>query len=155
MLFSSTVFLFLFLPIVLLLYYISPKQLRNLILLFASLFFYAWGEVTFSILLIASIILNYSVGRLIGKYQDGQKSKLFLIIGIVANLGLLATFKYSGFFIDNINIILGFFQIDLIRSSQISDRKYNWRWEFEEFTSEEYNLTVPDSVSFKMTTNDR
>ena len=118
MIFSSTVFLFLFLPITLALYF-TPKtniSFKNAILLFASLFFYSWGELNYVIVMIASIIANYAIGLLIDSHQN-QKRKLYLAIGIVINLLILGHFKYTNFLIASLNdliFILGFkFSIQL------------------------------------------
>ncbi len=98
MLFSSVTFLFLFLPITLLVYYLVPKRFKNLALLVASLFFYAWGEPVYVILMILSIAFNYACGREITKKQDDRKAaRTTLIIAIVVNIGLLGVFKYTGF----------------------------------------------------------
>ena len=105
MVFSSLVFIWLFLPVVLSLYYISHEKYRNLLLLIASLFFYAWGEPIYILVMIVSILANYVCGRFIGSGQ--VKNKTALVIGIIINLGLLGVFKYSGFVIENINALTG------------------------------------------------
>ncbi len=105
MLFSSGLFLFLFLPITLLLFYISPKALKNSILLFASLVFYAWGGVSYTVILIGSILMNFLFGIAINK-AEGKKEKWILGIGVSLNLSLLILYKYSGFFIHNLNRVL-------------------------------------------------
>lgn len=94
MVFSSLFFLFLFLPIVLLGYYITKDKYKNYILLIASLFFYAWGEPKYVFLMIFSIICNYYFGI---KVNDSSKKKIWLIISIIFNIGLLITFKYADF----------------------------------------------------------
>ena len=101
MVFSSMIFLWLFLPIVLLLYFISNNKMKNIILLLASLIFYAWGEPKYIILMIVSIIINYFFGLLINEYR--KKDKLFLIFAIIVNLGLLGYFKYFNFCANNLN----------------------------------------------------
>ena len=110
MVFSSPLFLFGFLPITLLVYYSSPRLIKNIILLLTSLTFYAWGEVFYLGVMLASIVSNYIFGRLIcisQKIPHHKKfSKLYLLLGIIVNIGLLVTFKYSNFFVDNINIYL-------------------------------------------------
>lgn len=107
MVFSSLLFLFIFLPMFLMIYFISPKKGRNLILLIFSLLFYAWGEPIYVLVMIFSILFDYLIGLMIDKYrEDNVKPKIFLIISISTNLGLLAFFKYSNFFIDNINNIV-------------------------------------------------
>jgi alginate O-acetyltransferase complex protein AlgI len=122
-LFSSTIFLFCFLPIVLLLYYVAPKRLKNTVLLISSLLFYAWGEVFYVGVMLVSILTNYITGLLIGKSLVSTKSKkwprLFLIIGLIVNIGLLFSFKYANFFADNLNVLLSFFDIKLIQLEPI------------------------------------
>ncbi|MBQ4248268.1 MAG: MBOAT family protein [Ruminococcus sp.] len=110
MLFSSMVFLFLFLPIVLMLYYASPRKVRNLILFVFSLVFYAWGEPIYVFLMIASTIVAYITGLLADKTKKGRKPwvpKVSLIVAILWNMGLLLFFKYTNFFIENANSISG------------------------------------------------
>ncbi len=104
MVFSNLVFIFLFLPITLLVYFIVKNKWKNYILLLASLFFYAWGEPKYVILMIISIIMNYILGLLIDKYQYNVNfKKTFLILAVIINLLILGVFKYLNFFIDNIN----------------------------------------------------
>ncbi|MTI69276.1 MAG: MBOAT family protein [Firmicutes bacterium] len=105
MVFSSLVFLFNFLPITLLFYYISPDKYKNIILLIASLIFYAWGEPVYIFLMIFSSIVDYIHGLIIEKYRDSKKAKLAVISSIIINLGLLSFFKYYDFFILNINLM--------------------------------------------------
>lgn len=96
MLFPSTVFLFLFLPIVLALYFISPKKLQNVILLIASLFFYAWGEPIYIVAIIGLAFFNFVMGWVIG---IGKKSLVWLILAIILDVGTLVYFKYLIFFL--------------------------------------------------------
>ncbi|NER37289.1 MAG: MBOAT family protein [Oscillatoria sp. SIO1A7] len=105
MVFSSTVFLFLFLPIVLVLYLLVPgTQGRNLLLLAASLFFYAWGESIFVGVMLLSIALNYALGLLLEIPSNKPSDRrAILVIAIALNLGLLAYFKYGNFFVANFN----------------------------------------------------
>ena len=106
MVFSSLIFLFVFLPFTLVIYYLSPKSIRNLILLIVSLIFYAWGEPTYIVIMIFSTVFDYTNGILIGKFRDrkGIKKAVFLN-SIIVNLGILGFFKYYGFLIENINHI--------------------------------------------------
>ncbi len=103
MLFSSTIFLFLFLPIVLLVYHLLPRVFRNGWLLVASLFFYAWGEPKFVILMLTSILINYLFALAVHTYRTRVGVKWIMFSMIVVNLGLLGWFKYSGFFVTSIN----------------------------------------------------
>ena len=106
MVFSNLVFLFLFLPIVLLTYFLSPKPLKNLILLIFSLIFYAWGEPKYVLLMLFSIFINYIFGLLVAKSNSSLKTKRFyLILSVIVNLLILGYYKYYGFLIDNINSI--------------------------------------------------
>ena len=106
MIFSSNVFLFAYLPIVLLLYYIVPRAWRNPVLLLTSLVFYGWGEPIYLFLMIATIALDYYCGLLIGKYDNRPREKKWvLIIGVALNLASLGFFKYAGFFARQFNAI--------------------------------------------------
>ncbi len=108
MVFSSTIFLCVYLPLVLLGYYICPKKGRNLFLLIVSLVFYAWGEPKYVFLMIFSILVNYIFGRLMDKNRGRQKRmKLMLVLSVVIDIGLLSVFKYTDFVITNINAIFG------------------------------------------------
>ena len=106
LIFSSNVFLFAYLPLVLLLYFLSPRKWRNPVLLFTSLVFYGWGEPIYLLLMIATIGLDYGCGLLIGKYRQQPKmQKMVLILGIALNLASLGFFKYAGFFAQQFNAI--------------------------------------------------
>ena len=110
MVFSAPIFLFGFLPIVILFYYLSPKALKNGLLLLASLVFYAWGEVFYVAIMLASIAINYLVGLLIARQQFADKEKqgfLILSLGVALNIALLVSFKYANFIVDNLNVLLG------------------------------------------------
>ncbi|MDY4813016.1 MAG: MBOAT family protein [Ruminococcus sp.] len=111
MLFASTVFIFAFLPTVLLLYYVVLKKFRtaqNILLLVASLLFYAWGEPKYVLIMILSIIVNYLFGLLVDKFRASKtKSRLVIALTVVFNLGVLYIFKYLMFTIENINSITG------------------------------------------------
>jgi len=107
MLFSSIPFLFYFLPLVLLVYFIVPWKLKNAVLLLFSLFFYFWGEPTYTLLMLTSITLSYIAGLLVERFRGKTLSKVFLWIGVGAGLLFLAYFKYADFFISNINALLG------------------------------------------------
>jgi len=110
MVFSSLLFLFRFLPAVLLVYYIAPHRLRNLVLLLFSLAFYAWGEPVYIILMLASVLISYAGGILIDRFQQAEKTKAakaVLIVSTVISLSLLAFFKYSGFAVQTVNHLTG------------------------------------------------
>lgn len=103
MLFSSPLFLFVFLPIVLALYFAIRKELRNYILLAASFVFFAWGGVSYTALLLISIIFNYLIGLKIGKSPGSRRSRVYLTIGVTLNLVFLGIFKYADFIVSNLN----------------------------------------------------
>ena len=106
MLFSSNEFLFAFLPLVLLVYYIAPRAVRNPVLLAVSLFFYGWGEPVYLFLMMATILINYLCGRWIEKVRTAGKSgKTALVWGVVANLAILGYFKYAGFLMNQLKLI--------------------------------------------------
>ena len=107
MLFSSITFLYYFLPIVLLIYFLVPKALKNTVILLSSLVFYAWGEPKYVFLMLITIAVNYFLGIMIEKFRNKPLSKAFVIISIVFSLGLLGYFKYAGFFAENFSRITG------------------------------------------------
>lgn len=104
MVFSSITFLFYFLPIVLAIYYLVPNKCKNIVLLISSFIFYFYGEPTYVLLMLFSIICTYIFGLLINKYK--KHAKLFLILFICISVGLLIYFKYIDFIIQNINLWL-------------------------------------------------
>ena len=111
MIFSSVFFLFVFLPISLILYYLVPWKLKNFVLLAVSLVFYAWGEPIYVFLMLFSILFNYLSGLEIDYYeaQDNQIMKrISFWFTVAVNLGMLGFFKYYGFFLGNLNSILPF-----------------------------------------------
>ena len=107
MLFSSIPFLFYFLPAALLIYFAAPRQLKNAVLLLASLFFYAWGEPKYMLLMLVSIVQGYGFGLLIEKHRGQKASKVFLTLSILVSLGLLGYFKYADFFLSSVNAVTG------------------------------------------------
>lgn len=107
MVFSSIPFLFFFLPIFLIIYYLAPKRFKNFALLLFSLFFYAWGEPIYILLMLFSSVLDYTNGRILEKAQKKGIRKAILIESITLNLLLLGIFKYSDFLISNINSFFG------------------------------------------------
>ena len=110
MVFSSLTFLFLFFPIVIGVYYLCPRALRNLWLLAASLLFYAWGEPVYIRLMVASILFNYLCGLGVAALQKREKkgiAKTLLILCVVGNIGALGVFKYADLLIGTINGIAG------------------------------------------------
>ena len=108
MIFSNIFFLFRFLPLVLLIYYIVPYKYKNGIITIASLIFYSWGEVKYFPIMIASTVVDFFASRTIERNRDNQKVKnICLAISMCFNLGCLLFFKYTDFFIANINNFFG------------------------------------------------
>ncbi len=110
MVFSSLLFLFRFLPAVLLVYYIVPRSLRNLVLLLFSLLFYAWGEPVYILLMLVSILVSYTGGICIDRFRRAGRqraAKISLIISSAASLSLLGFFKYADFAIGTVNTLTG------------------------------------------------
>ena len=110
MLFTSISFLYYFLPIVIVAYFLVPKKLKNLVLFIASILFYFYGEPKYIILMIAEILIAYIGAILINRY----KSKTLLVIVVTIHICLLAIFKYTDFFIENLNNIFGL-KLSLLR----------------------------------------
>lgn len=105
MIFSTILFLWIFLPLTLCGYYVLPKPLRNTWLLVMSLTFYSWGEPKYIILMVISIFMNYFAGLLISNSRKQILKKIWLFIAVLFNLCLLGFFKYYNFFIQNMNAI--------------------------------------------------
>ena len=103
MVFSSPVFLFLFLPITLGVYFLLPKRARNLWLLAASLVFYGWGEPKFLAVMLASIVCNFVLALWIARLADRRRAKLVLALAVTINIGLLVAFKYTDFIVRTLN----------------------------------------------------
>lgn len=108
MIFNSTTFLFLFLPILTIIYFISPKKSKNIILLLASIVFYSWGEPRYIWLICLCIISNYIFGILINKmelYKKYNTKKIILSVAIFSNVGILIYFKYFNSIIETVNLL--------------------------------------------------
>ena len=105
MVFSSLLFLFWFIPIFFAVYYVVPVKWRNVVLFAGSIIFYAWGEPKFLILIFISIIVNYIAGVLMDKTESHKKA--VLVSALVFDFAMLFVFKYTGFFISNINSLFG------------------------------------------------
>ena len=105
MLFSSISFLYYFLPVVLILYFIVPFKCKNLVLLLASLFFYFYGEPIYTLLMLATTVSSYIHGLLIDRFRNTKWSKFFMVSSVVTSLLVLGFFKYTDFFITNVNAI--------------------------------------------------
>ena len=113
MVFSSIDFIFRFLPLFLIGYYIAPKRNKNLILLIGSLIFYAWGDGWYTLLLVLAVFVNFIFGKLIAghgqPFQTEKTRRIMLWVSIAFNFGLLVLFKYTGFIVENLNLLLGIF----------------------------------------------
>lgn len=106
MVFSSLTFIFMFLPVVMLIYYIVPEKVRNLFILLSGLFFYAWGEPIYVFVLILSTLIDYFAGLVMDKFNDSPAvRRCALVASVIMNLSLLGFFKYSAFIVENINNI--------------------------------------------------
>ena len=104
MVFSSLVFLFAYLPLTLVIYYITPRKWRNLFLFFINLVFYGCGEPMLVFLMLFNVLFNYIGGWLVDKYrQDAKKKKLFLVLTCILDIGILAVFKYTGMITETLN----------------------------------------------------
>ncbi|MFL8673826.1 MBOAT family O-acyltransferase [Clostridioides sp. GD02404] len=103
MIFSSLIFLFLFFPLTLICYYLANPKYTNVMLLLASIAFYAWGEPKYIFLMMLSIIANYIFGI---KVSDSKDKKIWVVLSVIYNISILGIFKYSNFFVDNINFLL-------------------------------------------------
>lgn len=115
MIFSSLLFLFLFLPVTLLVYYVVPRRFKNTFLFLISLLFYGWGEPVFVLLMLASILINYLHAYFIQKNRENRAfGKKLVISSVIINLALLAFFKYIGFLGETLNIILPFVNIPVL-----------------------------------------
>lgn len=114
MVFSTLLFLFRFMTITFTVYYLTPRKYKNLVIFIASLIFYSWGEVKYFPLMLASVVVDYTASNLIEKNRDKSKlCKVALWASIIFNLGMLGYFKYTNFFIGNINSLFGA-DIDLL-----------------------------------------
>ena len=108
MVFSSLTFLFLYLPLTLLVYFLAPLKWRNFILLLVSLLFYGWGEPVYIVIMFVSIAIDYTHGLLVEKYRsDDKKARWFVAQSVIFNLALLFFFKYGTFFAENLYALTG------------------------------------------------
>ena len=120
MVFSSIEFIFYFLPVVLLVYYLVPKAAKNIVLLIASLLFYAWGAPNFICIFIASMICNFMITNKMHRTPEGKARKGWLAASLVLNIGILAYFKYMNFFVDNLNALLQLAHHDALNVARIA-----------------------------------
>lgn len=106
MVFSSALFLVFFFPIVLIVYYLTPKSYKNIVLLIFSILFYAWGAPKFIFVLLGTTFIDFHVVKYMDSIANRKKRRLFLLIPLLINVGLLFYFKYANFFIDNMNAMI-------------------------------------------------
>ncbi|HUW31202.1 MAG TPA: MBOAT family O-acyltransferase [Planctomycetota bacterium] len=116
---AAPVFLFLFLPVVLLLGLGLRGRFRNVVLIAGSLVFYLWDEKLFGVLLLASIGINYAIGLGMGRVTDRRAARLLLVLGAVVNLGLLVACKYANFIVANVNGLLGVASIPPVQLARV------------------------------------
>lgn len=119
MVFSSSLFLLYFLPFFLILYFISPYKLRNLLIVIASIFFYSWGGPKYIFIIFFSIIIDFFIAKFIHQ-SKGNKRKMWLTIGISINFGFLVYFKYANFFVENINSGLSFLGFNALSFAKVA-----------------------------------
>lgn len=120
MVFSSVAFLVYFFPIVLLIYFLLPNKLKNLFLLFASVFFYSWGAPLFIFVILLTTTLDFYLVKMMSESANEKRRKMILVLSLSLNLGLLFYFKYCNFFIDNLNHILSTFHFSQIKWMQVA-----------------------------------
>lgn len=141
MLFSSIPFLYYFLPLVLTLYLIAPRRLKNSVLLLSSLVFYAWGEPIYVFLMLATIACGYVLGLLIEKAQNRSIARLFLVLSVGLDVLALGYFKYADFFISNFNAATGL-SIPLLRIALPIGISF-YTFQILSYTIDVYRGTVP------------
>lgn len=109
MVFASLFFLYVFLPLNLILYFLSPNlRVKNAVLVVFSLFFYAWGEPLFVLIMLLTAFLDFCHARFIDAHRGSKAAKVSMIAAVVTDLAILALFKYLGFFVENLNAVLPF-----------------------------------------------
>lgn len=103
MVFSSIIFLFYFLPLFFFIYYLADKKYKNALILAGSIIFYAWGAPKFIFVILGTTVLDFYIVRLMAATNIAARRKMLLCLSLCINLGLLFYFKYSNFFVDNLN----------------------------------------------------
>jgi len=119
MIFNTPVFLFLFLPVALALFFFVPRKYKTVFLVLASIAFYTWGEGELIILLLLSVFFNYIAGLLLERYNNQAAGRFILIAAVLLNIGGLVFYKYTGFLAENLNIILSALDIPAITINPI------------------------------------
>lgn len=107
MVFSSVSFLYYFLPVTMALYFFTPVRYQNTVLLLCSLFFYAWGEPQYIVIMGISIVSGYGFGLLVEKYREKSSGRFWCVLSVSVSLSFLLYFKYADFFLMNVNRITG------------------------------------------------
>ena len=146
MVFNSIFFIFCFLPVFMLIYYLVPGKLRNLLLFLGSLIFYAWGEPVYVILMLFSSIFNYYMGTELERlYYDDRKQKINLIFSIIINLAVLVFFKYYGFLLNTIGGIIGIHipHPELSRYQVVDQHENRKKAEYKKYTVEYHIKSSP------------
>lgn len=157
MVFSSVLFLFYFLPAVMIVYILLPNRItmplkddrklvipaRNLLILLTGFFFYAWGEPFYVVLMLISTLIDYTAGRFMDKFDSNNRARtVFLIVSVCMNIGLLAVFKYSDFIFDTVN---GLFGTDITNPVILVNKGIN---DIYNFGLSEKNVALPIGISF-------
>ena len=119
MVFSSSLFLCFFLPVFFGTYFLADKRFKNTILVIGSCIFYAWGAPKFIFVILGTTLLDYFLVKRMYQIEQQKKRLIFLICSVSVNLGLLFYFKYSNFFVDNVNAVLGNFNQSTIKWTEL------------------------------------
>ena len=108
MVFSSVAFLFYFLPVLIIVYHFAPQKLKNGVMILASMVFFAWGEIRFIPVMLGLSVVDFVCGRFMERNRENQsRRRIFMLIAVLTNLGVLLFFKYTNFFVGNINALFG------------------------------------------------
>ena len=145
MVFSSLVFIYFFLPIVMVLYFFGGIRYKNIILVISGLVFYAWGEPFYICIMLLSTAIDYTAGRFMDKFDnDDKKRRICLLVSVIMNISLLAIFKYSDFFTNNINNI---FHTSVTNPVILANKRINHIFPFSFGLSEDH-VALPIGISF-------
>lgn len=147
MVFSSLTFLYLFLPVVLIFYFLVPKQARNFVLFVSGFVFYAWGEPVYIFLMTFTVLVDYTCGRVMTRFSGNKKARLaVLLASIIINLSILAVFKYNSFVVQNLNDLFGLSITDPKIALPIGISFYTFQ--SMSYTIDLYRKSVPEQKSF-------
>lgn len=119
MVFSSIVFILYFLPAFLICYYLVGKPYKNIVILAFSIFFYSWGAPKFIFVILGTTFLDYHLVQWMDQSKNEARRKLMLLLSLSVNLGLLFYFKYSNFFIENVNVLLSWMGMDAVHWTKL------------------------------------